>query len=249
MIKKLKSKIKRFVDLRVKLIKDQQRLNQQTILNYQQISQLFNQDSFVPFTAWAISPTTVLHVLNEIVVNNRKVVVEFGAGASTFYIAKVIKVLDLKTKFYAVESNEEWARELQRQLKLYGLENFVEIIVAPLSNVPENYAFKQQHSWYDTKILESRLKDVQEVDLILVDGPPGGSSPYARFSALPYLLNKLASEFVVFLDDVERAYEKEVAKQWHKKLKCNAKFYERYVVLSNREGFDVTPFQLGNLPI
>ena len=158
MIKKIKKKLKRFIDLRVKLLKNQQRLNEQTHFNYNQISRLFKEESFIPFSAWAISPSTILHVLNDLCINKRRVIIEFGAGASTFYIAKLIKTLRLETVFYSVESDAKWVEELNRQLEIYKLQDYVNIIYAPLTEINENYAYREQKTWYSTEVLDKVFK-------------------------------------------------------------------------------------------
>jgi predicted O-methyltransferase YrrM len=249
-IKKIKKQIRRFVDVRVRLIKEQQHNDQQTHFNYSQLSQLFNEETFIPFSAWAISPSTILHVLNDITINKRKSIIEFGAGASTFYIAKLLKVLKIDAKFYSIESDENWVKELQRQLKIYGLEQHVKIVYTPLTDVQPEISFKTQKTWYDTKILEIAFKDIPDIDLVLVDGPFGGSTPYARYSALPFLLDKLTENASIYLDDVQRQHEHEIANTWKAIYGGHIHYIERYMVLNKVEQpFDVSPFQLQNLPM
>lgn len=249
MIKRIKNKLKRIVDSRVKLIKNQQRLNEQTTFSYSQISQLFKGDSFIPFTHWTISPSTILHVLNDITINNRRSIIEFGSGASTFYIAKLLKTLEINATFFAVESDEKWAVELERQIKIYKLEEYVKIIHAPLNSVSDEILFKDQTLWYDENILNNELIDIKEFDLVLIDGPFGGSTPYARYSAVPFLKVKLAKNFSIFLDDIKRFHEMEIVAEWKDKLDCEVKYIERYAVLSNSKNYDVKPFQLDSIPL
>lgn len=249
MVERIKNKLKRLIDLRVKLIKDQQRLNEQTTFCYSQISQLFKEDSFIPFSAWAISPSTILHVLNDITMNNRRNIIEFGSGASTFYIAKLLKILEINATFFSVESDKKWASELERQLKIYKLEDYVKIIYAPLDVVKDEILFKDQKVWYDFKILENELIEIKEFDLVLVDGPFGGSTPYARYSTIPFLELKLANNYSIFLDDINRIHEMEIVAEWKNKLNCDVQYVDRYAVLSNSQDFDVTPFQLESIPL
>lgn len=246
MIKKIKFEIKKFVDIRVRLLRDQQHKNQQINFNYNQLSQLFGDDSFIPFSAWAMSPSTILHVLNDISINKRKNIIEFGAGASTFYIAKLLKTLKSDAIFFSIESDKEWANELKRQLELYAISDFVKIIYAPLSEISKDYAFNNQKTWYDTNILDKALNDQVELDLILVDGPFGGSTPFARYSAVPYLKNYITHKTSIYLDDIQRKDEEEILSQWNKSLGFDVKVIERYACLNNTQNFDVRPFQLSN---
>ncbi|MDT0688608.1 class I SAM-dependent methyltransferase [Salegentibacter sp. F188] len=251
MIRKLKNKIKEIVDIRFRLLRDQQHQNHQDLLyhhqvlfNHSQLKQLFHEDSFISFSAWAISPSTILHVLNDITINNRKYIIELGSGASTFYIAKLLKVLNSDAIFYTVESDEKWAKELKRQLQLYDIFDRVNIIIAPLVEVPNNYSFREQDTWYDTQVLEDNLTSKEEIDLVLVDGPFGGSTPYARYSAIPFLKSRIAREASIFLDDVQRPDEAEILKEWEKVLKRTSKIHERYGFFTSQRTFDVSPFQI-----
>ncbi|WP_139374856.1 class I SAM-dependent methyltransferase [Salegentibacter holothuriorum] len=245
----MKKKIKGFVDGRVKLIKDQELKNQQTNFNYNLFSNLFNEESFIPFSTWSISPNTILHILNDITINQRQNIIEFGAGASTFYIAKLIKVLKFNSVFFSVESDEKWAAEIQRQLELYQLENYVKIIYAPLNEIQPKLAYNEQKIWYDIKILDKYMHDIENVDLVVVDGPFGGSTPYARYSAIPFLRKKLTESYSIFLDDVNRSQEREIINQWSTSLNKKVKYFDRYAIITSETNFEATPFQLTNLPL
>lgn len=245
MIKKIKKKLIKKIDSRFEAIKENQSTLQQKTFNYNQISKLFAEESFIPFTAWAISPTTILHVLNEIVINKRKAIIEFGAGASTFYIAKLIKVLQLETVFYTIESDVDWANEMQRQLKLLGLEEHVIVVHSPIAEASSTLTYKQQESWYDVRILEKRLNSLKiRFDLVLVDGPVGTTTSYARYSAIPFLRDKMTKNCVIFLDDVDREDEKKIIAEWKKMTNSRITFIERYAILSKQSNFDVSPFRI-----
>lgn len=244
MIRKLRNKLKNFIDVRVRLLRDQQHQNQQVLFNYNQLNQLFGEDSFIPFSGWAISPSTVLHVLNDITINNRKSIIEFGSGSSTFYIAKLLKILKSEAVFYSIESDEKWANELKDQLQLYGISDYVKIIYIPLTKVSKEYSFKEQLTWYDTQILERELNKENHFDLVLVDGPFGGSTPYARYSAVPFLSKQISNQTSIFLDDVLRVEEKVILKEWEKLLGKQSKIQERYGFFKGSTTFDVSPFQL-----
>ena len=250
MIGWFKNKVKKHVDSRFKLLKNQQRLNEQTHFSYNQISRLFQEENFIPFSIWSISPDTILHVLNDICINRRKQIIEFGAGASTFYIAKLIKVLKIDAVFYSVESDANWIEKLQYQLNVYQLEDYVNIIYAPLRNITAEFRYQDQEIWYDTAILMTALKDVQNIDLILVDGPVGANTPFARYSALPFLKSKLKEDISIYLDDTMRPDEKQIAEIWHEILGGNLKYIGRYAVLVKKsKAYYVTPFQLTDIPL
>jgi predicted O-methyltransferase YrrM len=45
----------------------------------------------MPWPGSAIAPSALRTILNEIEINSRNIIVEFGCGISTLYIAKVLK--------------------------------------------------------------------------------------------------------------------------------------------------------------
>lgn len=245
MIKKIKNRINVYLDGKFKQLFNKQRKISQIQFNYAQLNQLFADTSFfIPLSGWAVSPSTICHVLNDIVVNDRKSIIEFGSGASTLYIAKLLKSNKIEASFFSVESNAEWADKIKKQLELLELTNYVTIINAPIESIDKSLSLGAQTVWYDVDILNEDLKTIPNFDLVLVDGPFGGLSPNARFSAVPYLKNKLAEGYAIFLDDIDRDDEKIILKNWKDSLQCSIKKIERYAVLSSGEEFISKPFQL-----
>lgn len=244
MISSFKKRITDFIDRRVNKIRKQQRSNQQVLLDYNQINQLFPESCFIPFTTWSISPSTILHVLNDISINQRKHIIEFGSGASTIYIARLIKTLGLKTKFYSVESDGEWLHRMKSDIDRFKLQDVVTFIHAPLSKVPQEYAFTGQELWYDTDAINRIIVENTKIDLILVDGPIGGSTPYARFSAVPFLHSRLSADASIFLDDAHRNREQQIAQAWSQLLGVRINSKERYVFFLLNEDFEIMPFKM-----
>lgn len=245
MIKKLKGKIDVYVDGKFKKEFNKQREISQIQFNYSQLNQLFTGVSFfIPLSKWAISPSTITHVLNDIVVNDRRSIIEFGSGTSTLYIAKLLKTNKVEASFFSVESNAEWGAKIKRQLELLELTGYVTIINAPIKSVDKKLTLGAQTVWYDVDILNESLKMVPNFDLVLVDGPFGGLTPNARFSAVPYLKDKLARTYAVFLDDIDRKDEQFILKNWQDILQCSKENIERYAVLSSGTEFLSKPFQL-----
>jgi len=124
------------------------------------------------------------------------------------------------------------------------LKEHVKVIYAPLKNVSPDFIYKEQQSWYDLDPLDEILEKENFVDLILVDGPFGGSTPFARFSAIPFLNRKINDDFAVFLDDINRPEEREIVFEWKKILNCKMKFQGRHAYLHNKTNFDVSPLKI-----
>ena len=89
----------------------------------------------------------------------------------------------------------------------HGLSDFVELRLGKL----EDYKIEgSEYRWYG----RSSYQDLEDVDLLLVDGPPGATGPLARFPALPLLNSSLSPEACVILDDIVRAAEQEILASW-----------------------------------
>jgi hypothetical protein len=58
------------------------------------------------------------------------------------------------------------------------------------------------------------FRDINEIDLLLVDGPPGSLGEMARYPALHALENQLAPNAVVILDDAGRPDEQGIVRRW-----------------------------------
>ncbi len=46
--------------------------------------------------------------------------------------------------------------------------------------------------------------EIENIDLVIVDGPSTGTSAYARYPSFFSVQNKLASSYCIFLDDIKR---------------------------------------------
>ena len=64
--------------------------------------------------------------------------------------------------------------------------------------------------WYDVDV-ESLARDI---DILLVDGPPGKTGPHARYPALSRLAPRLADGCLIVVDDAERPDEKDTIDFW-----------------------------------
>ncbi|HLV40377.1 class I SAM-dependent methyltransferase [Xanthomarina sp.] len=242
----IKKKLQVYIKDRITEIGKNQQQTQQVVLDYAQISRLFPEPNFIPYTAWSISPSVILHVLNDIVINKRLNIIEFGAGASTLYIAQLIKTLKLPTKLYSVESDQEWLTKMQNDILRFDLTDIVTFIYAPLTAVVEGLGLGEQKLWYDSEKITDDLPNEQEFDLVIVDGPFGGGTPYARYSAIPFIKDRLSEEYGVFLDDTQRKDEQEITGLWGQVLGVKPQCFQRYTYFKSSKSFDTTPYMISN---
>ncbi|NEM98896.1 class I SAM-dependent methyltransferase [Pontibacter burrus] len=209
------------------------------ILALEAIRNLSPKNIYAPTTTWSMTAGAINLLLNDVVINNRKMVVEFGPGISTFYIAKLIKKNNLETKYISVESNYEWYRLMLRQLELEEISNYVSLEYVPLLESP--FQFKEHNTWYNTEILHKLI--LSEIDLVIVDAPPG-INKYSRFGAIPFIKDMLADDYTILLDDTNRIEEMEIVLEWKSLLKCQVQHFDYFSVLRSGGNFDVTPFSL-----
>ena len=168
---------------------------------------------YVPWTGASIHPTALLYLLNDITIHKRKHVVECGSGISTIYISSLIKQLSQNITFHSIDHDENWLSVVQNNLKKHNLENFVDLIHAPL--IGQNNDFIREGTWYDTSVLNKRING-NKIDLLFIDGPPANKNnhSYARYPAVPYFKPKLSDHFAIILDDACRKGEQLIAEKW-----------------------------------
>lgn len=161
---------------------------------------------YLPWTEGAIRPAALVRVLNEIVFADRKLIAELGAGISTVVVGRLLA--QRGGTLTTLEHDPAWASVVRRQLEIEGLGGVVELIEAPLEPHPS--------SWDGAPWYASADKLPTDIELLLVDGPPGygDGMTHSRYPALPALVGKLAPGCLVVLDDADREPEREIAERW-----------------------------------
>ena len=157
-------------------------------------------------------------ILNDIILNKRQSCIEFGAGISTLVIANLIKNNNLNCNFSSVEDDVEWFRFMESYIVKNNLKEHIDLIYAPLEKT--SLALKN-NSWYSLTALNKKISDNLKFDLAIIDGP-GAWKPeirFSRYTAVPYLINKLTNNFSIYLDDVNRRGEKKIMSLWNKNYK------------------------------
>lgn len=164
---------------------------------------------YIPFTDYALSPYTITHILNDMTINSRKNIVEFGSGASTIYIALYMKKHNIGQSFVSFDQDSHWLETIQstylNDISLANNQKF-NLIHAPL--LPTNFGKKDEARWYSEEIVNSNVND--PVHCIIVDGPTGDINRFARYPVINFIVNHLSEDGVVFIDDAKREGEKEI---------------------------------------
>ncbi len=155
-----------------------------------------------PTRSWAASPDLLLTLAQLVSKHKPKLVVELGSGVSTLVVAKAGA-----KKIVSIDNSAEYADMTAKMLAEHKVRG-VQIRVAELK------AHGSGSDWYDTKA----IKDLQRVDLLIVDGPPGSKNPNARMPAFTEFINKLSPKVIVVIDDVNREGERALAENFAKAL-------------------------------
>lgn len=170
---------------------------------------------FIPQTSYALSASAIRIILNDVVLHQRRHVIEFGAGMSTLFLAKVLQELP-GAKLISVDHDAGWLGYLDHQLKQIGARDAVQLIHAPLERAEMN----GEASWYATDVVSAALKDYV-VDSAIIDGPKArhGNDAETRSYALGVLEPHLNPKgHVIFMDDIHRQGERRIYERWAKEF-------------------------------
>lgn len=134
-----------------------------------------------------------------------QVIVECSSGTSSMVLARCCQ-LNACGHVYSLENGEPYAKKTQQQLDEFSLAEYCDVLHAPLTDYQldgENF------QWYEM----AHLPGVN-IDILVIDGPPGFIQHLSRYPALPLLYPQLAKGSIIFLDDAAREDEKEIIKRW-----------------------------------
>ena len=174
---------------------------------------------YLPWGSGAMRPAGLVIVCNDIVLGDRRRVVELGSGLSTVLLARLLTQRAPTGGFtlVAVEHDVRWARWVREQLEREGIDEHVVVIDAPLA---ARAGMTGGLRWYDEAALAAGLDQAiggdATIELLIVDGPPAYAAGHGlgRYPALPVLRPRLALGATVVLDDVERPGEQDVLRRW-----------------------------------
>lgn len=171
---------------------------------------------FIPFTGASLRPFCLAHIVNDIVINGRKHIIEFGSGISTMVIGRLLKMNKLDSTLLSIEHDQAWVEVLNSLLAREDLHHCVKVACVPLAT---SDLVLGANIWYDTAILEGNLSSAV-FDMVIVDGPPAWETGKgkARYPALPFMYDKLSERCSVYLDDADRAGEREILALWQQKF-------------------------------
>jgi hypothetical protein len=163
----------------------------------------------LPLGGWAFLWDAAVILAQEIAVAQPRVVVELGSGASSLVVGQLLRRLGAG-HVYSLEHDSEFARTTRRHVSAMGLDEWVTIFDAALT---DQIVSGEQFRWYT---VPDDVQALSRIDVLIVDGPPQ-SIDYEgtpRYPALPVFAGKLGPGSIVFVDDGIRAAEKRMLTRW-----------------------------------
>lgn len=202
----------------------------------QLLNNLFDGYDQLPITKSSMSFFAIAMIINDIQINNRKTILEFGSGLSTIIISRLIKKNKLPCKIYSIEHDKSWFDLLNNILKKENTSENVVSIHAPLSVSKKS---KKNLDWYNEEAILNGMPKNILFDLLIIDGPPAHekSKSLSRYPALPFAKDKLNKSYSIYLDDASRKGELEVIKFWQEEFNYSFNLINNRIALSSDDNF------------
>jgi predicted O-methyltransferase YrrM len=136
---------------------------------------------------------------------------EFGSGSSTIALGWMLKELhgDNKLRLISVEQDQHWAEIARERIAKHGLQDTIALIHAPLSAGPDGKA-AECYTLNDNDL--AAIANLQP-EMCLIDGPAYRAGQ-SRNQVLGMVIDQLADNATILLDDVFRDPELSITARW-----------------------------------
>ncbi len=185
---------------------------------YQNLEKTLGFEKKLPVTKDWSAAADFLKLISDFCLENKPdIIVECSSGTSSIVLSRCCQ-LNQYGHVYSLENGETYVTKSQQQIAGFLLSDYSDVIHASLHEVTLSDEIFQ---WYDL----DGLPEIN-IDLLVIDGPPGFLQKHSRYPALPLLYKRLSKHCVVFLDDAAREDEQELVKRW---LKAYPEFKAEYI--------------------
>lgn len=159
-----------------------------------------------PFNKATVRPDFAERLAGEVISRKAPVVVELGSGVSTAIVGLCLKKIGAG-RAVSFDHEPKYGDLTRQMLAMHRVTDFATVTNAPLRDYKIGGT---SWRWYDIDM--SSLPD--QIDILIVDGPPRSTQPLARYPALPLLYDRLKPGAMIYLDDGRRPDEQEIAARW-----------------------------------
>lgn len=178
------------------------------------------QHPFPPVGDWAACSDFLVQLVSILRDRKPETVVDLGSGLTTLIAAYCLEK-NGKGTVQSFDHDKNYADKTKKILQIHGLEHRAKVFHAPLVKTKIG---DEQYLWYEQSALDPKIA----IDVLIVDGPPGSSSDFARYPALPLLYKYMNRSATIMLDDGAREAERIIARRWETEF---PDFYSEYISL------------------
>ena len=160
----------------------------------------------LPYTPnWSAAPDFLELIVDHVLTAKPSTIVECGSGMTTLMLARCC-ALNGHGHLYSLENGADYATNTRAAIADHRLQEYSTVIHAPLIHYSVN---NSDYQWYDLSGLP-----VTNIDMLVIDGPPGFLQRHSRYPALPLLANRFSDRCSVYLDDAARDDEQALVRMW-----------------------------------
>ncbi|MCB0640554.1 MAG: class I SAM-dependent methyltransferase [Phaeodactylibacter sp.] len=156
--------------------------------------------------SFAASPDLLNLMIDLVEEAKPNLIVECGSGVSTLVNGYLLEKMG-KGKVIASEHHAQFGAESSQRIQEHGLDAFAKVRIAPLE---KQVLAGKEWWWYAAQ----GWTTLQQIDLLIVDGPPDATQDQARYPALPLLWDHLSPHAVILVDDCIRATDRTAVERW-----------------------------------
>lgn len=166
------------------------------------------QDAMPGSGVWSLNPRGLLNLYAVVQRHRPTTVVELGSGTSTVWLGYALAAHGGSARLVSLDHDAQFADRTRETVQLHQSAMApTDVRHAPLTEIE---VAGEKYRWYRP----DELADVEQIDLLVVDGPPSRTGRLARYPAVPMLLDRLAPGARVIVDDASRGDEKEIVRRW-----------------------------------